>query len=124
MGYVHSREAILEAALRLVQDSSLTEVTFRAVGERAGIPDRTVVYYFPTKKQLLSAILEEVTSRVRAAMARELGNGSVTQAGAVAGIWTSLATREIDPVFRVYIELFGLAAAQKSPYTALLAQCQ
>ena len=122
MGYVHSREEILDAALGLVQDHGLTGATYRGVGQRLGIADRTVVYYFPTKKELLAAILEVVAGKVRAAMVHKLDDGPLTPDSAVTGIWTSLATPAMDPVFRVYIELFGLAAARKTPYVELLDQ--
>lgn len=122
MGYIHSREAILAAALEVAQEVGLAEVTYRLVGKRCGIPDRTVVYYFPTKNDLLIAVLEAVERKVREPMLELVGDRDLTVGQAVSGMWTALATAEVDPLFRIYIELFGLAAARRPPYDELIAR--
>lgn len=120
MGYVHDRDAIRDAAVRVAQEVGLAAVTYRLVGEALGIPARTVVYYFPTKSELIGGVLEAVERALRSAMEAALGGGPVDPPQAFASLWNSLATPAMDPVFRLYIELVGLAVARQSPYDELI----
>ena len=119
MGYVHSPERILSAAVAVVQQVGLAELTYKRVGEHLGIADRTVVYYFPTKADLVLAVLVVVAEKVGDAMAALLDERDLTPGQAMAAIWQSLANDELDPYFRVYIELLGLAIARRAPYEEL-----
>ena len=56
MGYRHSADEILDAAVAITLESGLAALTFSRVGERLEISDRTVVYYFPTKLDLINAV--------------------------------------------------------------------
>jgi AcrR family transcriptional regulator len=52
---------ILEAALGVLQEDAFTGLTVRAVAAKAGISDRTIFRYFPTREELLDAIAREFT---------------------------------------------------------------
>lgn len=59
--YAKSAERKLEvatAALALVDEIGHAKVTTAAVAERAGIPERTVLYHFPTRADLLLAAVQ------------------------------------------------------------------
>ena len=56
MGYRHSEAEILQAATEVALEAGMVGLTFGAVGQRLGISDRTVVYYFPTKPDLVMAV--------------------------------------------------------------------
>lgn len=51
---------ILESALDLLERASLREVTARAIARQAGMSERTIFRYFPTREALLDAIADEV----------------------------------------------------------------
>lgn len=55
-----SQRLLLEAALQLLERTSITEVTARAVAKQAGVSERTVFRYFATREDLLEAIADEV----------------------------------------------------------------
>jgi AcrR family transcriptional regulator len=55
---------ILDAAVQLLETSSLAEVTARAVARHAGISERTIFRYFATREAFLDAIAEEVRRRM------------------------------------------------------------
>jgi AcrR family transcriptional regulator len=55
---------LLDAALRVLDHSSVGELTFRAVAAEAHISERTVFRYFPTRDEFLDAIAEAVTHRL------------------------------------------------------------
>jgi AcrR family transcriptional regulator len=52
---------ILEAALAVLQEDAFNGLTVRAVALKAGISDRTIFRYFPTREELLDAIAREFT---------------------------------------------------------------
>jgi AcrR family transcriptional regulator len=52
---------ILEAALEVLQADAFNGLTVRAVAAKAGISDRTVFRYFPTREEFLDAIAREFT---------------------------------------------------------------
>ncbi|HEX5378398.1 MAG TPA: TetR/AcrR family transcriptional regulator [Phenylobacterium sp.] len=55
-----TREAILDAVERRLQDGGLDELTFMQVAQEAGVSDRTVYRHFPTKDALLEAFWRRV----------------------------------------------------------------
>ena len=57
MGHKHTKEQILEGALATALDDGLSQLTFGRVAKRLGINDRIVVYYFPTKDDLVAEVL-------------------------------------------------------------------
>lgn len=120
MGYFHSGDQILAAAVAAAQEVGLGDLTYRVVGERLSLPPRTVVYYFPTKKDLVVSVLGVVAEQVEGAMTRELGDGPLGVVQAFSGMWRALATDEMDPFFRLYVELVGLAAARRKPFDDLM----
>lgn len=116
MGYVHSREQILDAAVGVVGESGLAGLTFRSVSTRLGIADRTVVYYFRSKDELVVAVLERVGEQLQAVLAAALGDERGDVGELLARLWPVLATPEADAVFRLYFETVGLAVTGREPY--------
>jgi AcrR family transcriptional regulator len=60
-----TERAILDAAVQLLEESSVRELTMRAVAAQAKISERTVFRYFATREEFLGAIAEEVGVRMR-----------------------------------------------------------
>ena len=56
------REAILEAALRVIGSRGREAVTHRAVAEEAGVPLGSTTYYFDSRDDLLAQALEHVAT--------------------------------------------------------------
>jgi AcrR family transcriptional regulator len=122
MGYVHSREQILDAAVEVVGAAGLAGLTFRSVSNRLGIPDRTVVYYFRSKDELVVAVLERVGEQLQDVLATALGDGPAGAAELLERLWPVLATPEGDAVFRLYFETVGLAVTGREPYRSASAR--
>jgi AcrR family transcriptional regulator len=61
-----TRQSILDAALELLSDPSTTvpDLTFLAVSRRAGMSQRTVFRYFPTRDAFLDAVAEAQRARM------------------------------------------------------------
>ena len=58
MGHKHTKSEILDGALAAAFEDGLSQLTFGRVATRLAISDRIVVYYFPTKDDLIVAFLE------------------------------------------------------------------
>lgn len=61
-----TERTILESAVQLLERSSLTELTARAVAKQAAISERTVFRYFPSRDEFLDAVAGEVRRALNA----------------------------------------------------------
>ena len=93
----------------------------RVLGERLGVPDRTVVYYFPTKTALLTAVLDHHAGHLRALLHATVGDTPLPPAELLHRMWSALRTPQADAAFRVLFEVTGHAAAGRAPYRELAA---
>jgi AcrR family transcriptional regulator len=121
MGYKFSQHEILDAAVRATAASGLSGLTFRLVAQEAGTSDRVVVYYFPDKAQLISAVLARVGEAFQAVLAagwhdapRPLSKVSVLHAAR-----DVFADPQQAGVVRIFLEAMGLAVARVEPFVSL-----
>ena len=121
MGYRHSSEEILEAAVAVALESGLAVLTFKRVGERLEISDRTVVYYFPTKLDLIRGVADALVADMVQLLEEAFGSQRLTQKDLMNRAWPVLTTAPADRVFALYFEIIGLAASGQEPYDVLSA---
>ena len=119
MGYRHSPDEILEAAVALALESGMTALTFGGVGRRLGISDRTVVYYFPSKADLVRAVVGALVADLEGLLEEAFGSEPLARDELLRRAWPVLATPAADPVFALFFEIVGLAASGRAPYPAL-----
>jgi AcrR family transcriptional regulator len=122
MGYRHSREEILGGAIAVAFDEGLSRLTFGRVAKRLGISDRIVVYYFPTKDDLVTEVLLGLGSQLQATLAPALSAPVADHIELLRATWPVLTRPEADPVFGLFFEAAGLAAAGREPYHSLVPQ--
>jgi AcrR family transcriptional regulator len=74
-GYHHGRlrEAMVEAAVALIEEVGPYAVTVREVARRAGVSPGAPFRHFPTRMALLTAVAEEAMRRFQAEIAAALG---------------------------------------------------
>jgi AcrR family transcriptional regulator len=60
-----SRQRIVAAALAVVEDRGLSGFTFRRLGDALGCEAMSVYHYFPDKRHLVDAMVEEALAGVR-----------------------------------------------------------
>lgn len=122
MGHKHTREEILAAALETALEDGLSQLSFGRVARRLGIPDRTVVYYFPTKVDLIGEVIGAMGARLLVQLAEAFGGQSSDHRALAALAWPVLATPEADRIFALFFEANGLAAVGRDPYCELVPQ--
>lgn len=110
---------MLEAATAVAQEFGLSGLTFAKVAEYLGTSDRMVVYYFPTKAELISAAVTRMGADLQAVLAEAFGSDRRHVDDLVATAWPVLATPAADRVFAVFFEAVGLASGGKEPYVDL-----
>ena len=64
------RAVIADAAIAVVADEGLRALTHRGIDAAAGLPAGSTSYYFRTRSELLTAIVDRVTESSRAAFER------------------------------------------------------
>jgi len=90
------REALLEAALRIVAEVGADAVTHRRVAQAAGLPLASTTYWFDSKEHLLTAAIELAADRDIArieALVSGRGDGADPIAVAVGGLLEPLDER-------------------------------
>jgi len=112
----HSRDEILRAAMATAMDEGLAALTYGAVARRLGISDRMVVYYFPTKTDLSTAVLGELSRQLQETVAVAVDEQPVTFERLLARTWPVLATPASDRVFGLFFQVVGLASDGSEPY--------
>jgi len=97
-------------------------LTFGRVAKRCGVNDRIVVYYFPTEDELVTEVLMTVGVQLQEVLSDAFTTTAESHVALARAAWPVLARSEVDPVFSLYFEAIGLAAAGREPYATLATQ--
>lgn len=135
MAYVRAerrQEEIVAAAVRVLSDVGVPGTTLRAVAAEAGIPLGTLHYVFPTKDQLLraviTAVIDDVVATVQPGLAPDRGVAHGLRQG-MTGFWNALVERQIGlQIMQYELAMYsvrsegagGLAQLQYDRYTDLV----
>lgn len=119
MGYRHQREDLLDAAVELALADGLSSLTFGRLARHLGTNDRTVVYYFPSKHDLVTEVALVLGTQLQELLEEAFGPDPLPVVDLLQRAWPVLASTAADPVFAVFFELVGLAAAGHEPYAEL-----
>jgi AcrR family transcriptional regulator len=122
MGHKHTKDEILSGALAVAFDDGLSRLTFGRIAKRLGISDRIVVYYFPTKDDLTGEVLYAMGTQLQETLAPTFASPAADHVELLRAAWPILARPAADPVFTLFFEAAGLAAAGIEPYRSLVPQ--
>ncbi|MEM9564585.1 MAG: TetR/AcrR family transcriptional regulator [Actinomycetota bacterium] len=122
MGHKHTKEDILAGAVAVAFTDGLSQLTYGRVAKRLDISDRVIVYYFPTKDDLVSAVVLSMGGQLQATLGAAFAEPAEDHLGIVRAAWPVLASTEVDPVFALFFEANGLATAGREPYRTLVPQ--
>ena len=120
MGHKHTKAEILDGALAAALDDGLSQLTFGRLAKRLGISDRIIVYYFPTKDDLITEVVVSMGLRLQETLAAAFSSPATDYAELVRAAWPVLARPEADPIFALFFEANGLATVDREPYRTLV----
>ena len=122
MGHKHTKDDILAGALATAFDDGLSQLSFGRIAKHLGIADRTVVYYFPTKNDLVTDVLVAMATELQATLAPAFASPARNHVELLRAAWPVLATDAADPVFALFFEANGLAVTGRAPYAEILVE--
>jgi AcrR family transcriptional regulator len=119
MGHRHSKGEMLAAAAEVARADGLAGLTFAKVAAQLGTSDRMVVYYFPSKALLEEEVAQVLGVELMTVLDRAFGSERRSADELLRAAWRVLATPQVDPTFRLFLELVGQASARRAPYDRL-----
>ena len=122
MGTKHTKAEILEGALAAALEDGLSQLTFGRLAKRLGMNDRTIVYYFPTKDDLITEVVLSMGIRLQEALGGAFTKPASDHLELARAAWPALTRPEHDRTFALFFEANGLAAAGREPFTTLVPQ--
>jgi AcrR family transcriptional regulator len=122
VGHKFSRDELLAGAVAVALEDGLSELTFGRLASRLGISDRVAVYYFPSKSDLVGDVLRALGSRLQGVLATAFDGPAADHLALARAAWPTLARADVDPLFKVFFEANGLAAAGRQPYRDVVSE--
>lgn len=116
VGYRHSRDEVVEAAASIALRDGMAKLTYRRVAEDLGISDRMVVYYLPSKEDLVLAAVEALSVRMQTILEQAFGDDRRSPDELLKMAWPVLTKKSADQIFALFLEVVGLSAAKVEPY--------
>ena len=110
----------MDGALAAALDEGLSQLTFGRLAKRLGISDRIIVYYFPSKDDLISEVIVAMGLQLQQTLAAAFTTPAADHRELMAAAWPVVATPESDRVFALFFEANGLAAVGRAPYRDLV----
>lgn len=117
MGYKHTKDDLLDGAVAVAYLDGLGRLTFGRVAKHLGISDRTLVYYFPTKGDLIAEVLAHIGDDLQAALAPAFDRPAADHRELAQRIYPLLSGPEVAPTMALFFEGVGLAAGGQAPFT-------
>ncbi|MEV7618063.1 TetR family transcriptional regulator [Streptomyces sp. NPDC089799] len=115
------RAAVLDAARHVLVTSGGAELTMRAVAQAAGVRLGNLQYYFPSRTELLAALLDSVLAGALeriAGLAPAPGGGGADPGAALESV---LADHEDPDLVRLFTEVWAMAAHDADAAAAVTA---
>ena len=102
-------QRVIDAARELLMKKGYAQFSVRNVAAQAELHLANVQYYFPTRDDLVRAIVKDIDARYRAAYAQALANAPPDRVARFHAI-LEFALRDIEraPTRRFFIQLWGL----------------
>lgn len=110
----------MEGALAAALVDGLSQLTFGRLAKRLGISDRIIVYYFPSKDDLVSEVIMAMGLQLQQTFAAAFAMPAADHRELMVAAWPVVARPENDRVFALFFEANGLAAVGRDPYRELV----
>lgn len=114
------RAELLERIVDYVYEHGVSQLSLRPLGEAVGCSPRLLLYFFSSKEELVTEVLAAAGTRQRAVVSRLQFEHAATPAEACREIWNSISDPKLEPVFRLFFEVYGLALQDRKHYASFL----
>ena len=111
------RNQILEQLADQVLATGLNATSLRPLAAAVGTSDRMLLYYFPDKATLITAILGCIVERLQAMLNERVPAGRrVAAPEMVRTLWRLLREPQFRPYMQIWLELAGYASRGEEPH--------
>ena len=110
MGYRYSLDEVLAAATNTALDHGMTGLTYAQVAERLGTSDRMIVYYFPSKSELIVSVATQLGNELQVLLGEAFGDEPATTDELLAAAWPVLSNKRADRIFGLFFEIWPAPA--------------
>ncbi|HVX42572.1 MAG TPA: TetR/AcrR family transcriptional regulator [Mycobacteriales bacterium] len=115
-----ARERLLAAAIDHVARNGLSDQSLRTIAAALGTSHRMLIYHFGSKEGLLVEIVRAVEIRQREVFAELLADTDASARELIVGMYERLIDPALQPMERLFFELYGQALQGRSHTAPLL----
>jgi DNA-binding transcriptional regulator YbjK len=112
------RESILDAALGLIAERGVEQLTHRSVAAAAGVPLGSTTYYFASRDELVREAFRRYVARVLGLLTEILAESRPTDAVGLVDFLVEVARREVSGRWTVIVEYELMLRAARDPELA------
>jgi AcrR family transcriptional regulator len=113
------RDELLDFIVDYVLKHGIADLSLRPLASAVGSSPRVLLYYFDSKEGLISAVIDRLRDRQRVAFSA-LPHHPGSFAEAARGAWAVMSEPKNEPIFRLFLELYGLALQDRKRYARFL----
>src|SRR4051794_11367594 len=114
------RERLLDAAIAVVAERGISDLSLRALADELGTSHRMLIHHFGSKEGLWVAIVREVERRQLGAVADLALEDEASFADATRAWWGHISDPSLWPNERLFFEVYGQALHGREPAVRLL----
>lgn len=114
------RAELLERIVDYVYEHGVSGLSLRPLGEAVGCSPRLLLYFFSSKEELITQVLAAAGARQRTLVKRLQTERAATPAEVCRTIWNAISDPKLEPVFRLFFEVYGLALQDRRRYASFL----
>ena len=100
--------------------TGLNATSLRPLAAAVGTSDRMLLYYFPDKAALITAILGCIVERLQATLNERVPSGRrLDPPDMVRTLWRLLREPQLHPYMQIWLELAGFASRGEEPHRTI-----
>jgi len=113
------RAELLDAVVDYVCKHGVAGLSLRPLAQAVDSSPRVLLYYFNSKEDLVTEVLEQAGARQRRLFER-LQTQHLGSSDACREIWNVMSASASEPIFRLFFEVYGLALQDRKRYARFL----
>ena len=113
------RSELLDAVVDYILKRGVADLSLRPLAEAVDSSPRVLLYYFGSKEDLVTEVLDRAAARQRKLFARIRAQHLGTSDGC-REIWSIMSAPASEPIFRLFFELYGLALQDRRRFGRFL----